>query len=489
MSYQRVRATLSLCFLLLLPISAVIAVTPPHTHAQAPSARDRVRRAIARFEAALQTTDPDLRRRELEAALAELDEANRLESETLIEWNLARVEQELGRPVRALEHVERFLAGAPAGHARRVEAEALAAVLRTRVASVWVETQVASARVLIDGEVRGTTPLAAAIRVPAGEVMVEVSAPGYQTGARRIRVAGETETHVRVELELEATALGEVRIRSALLDVQITIDDQVRGTTPLEGTAALTPGTHALIAERAGYRRLRRTLAVELGAEQTVDVVLEPDPDARLGTLALRLPEARAELTIDGREVDLDAPIRLPEGRHALALDVEERQDWDGAITLRPGETSTETPALRWSDEAFAHRHDSARGQRMIGGVVIGAGGAALAAGVTLVLYGALVAVPRYDGFAAVIARCEFDTSSPECSPFNRAELDGNFAQASFAVDIGYGLGIPLLVASAIAIPIGVWLFADAPDDDAIRSAAHASLRVGPARLELVGTF
>ena len=489
MSYQSLRVAMLLTLSLMLPIVETLAFLPPHAHAQAPSARDRVRRAVARFEAALQTTDPELRRRELEAALAELDEANRLESETLIEWNLARVEQELGRPVRALEHVERFLAGAPAGHARRVEAEALASVLRTRVASVWVEAQVASARVLIDGEVRGTTPLSAAIRVPAGEVTVEVSAPGYQTGARRIRVAGETETRVRVELELEATALGEVRVRSSLLDVQITIDDQVRGTTPLDGTAALTPGRHVLIAERAGYRLLRRTIDVELGAEQTVDVELEPDPNARLATLALRLPAARAELKIDGRVVDLDDPIRIPEGRHALALDVEERQDWTGAITLRAGQSSTETPALRWTDDAFAHRHANARGQRVIGGVVIGAGGAALAAGVTLVLYGAFVAVPAYDGFAANVARCNLDTTSLECNPFNRPALDANFAQASTAVEISYGLGIPLLVAGAIAIPIGVWLFADAPDDDAIRSAAHASLRVGPARLELVGTF
>ena len=231
MSNQSLCAVLNLTFVLLLPTSATIVLVPPHAHAQAPTARDRVRRAIARFEAALQTTDPELRRRELEGALAELDEANRLESETLIEWNLARVEQELGRPVRALEHVERFLAGAPAGHARRVEAEALAAVLRTRVASLWVETQVASARVVIDGEVRGTTPLSAAIRVPAGEVTVEVSAPGYQTGARRIRLAGETETHVRVELELEATAPAIAKIglvRGGLELFRIELDDFAR---------------------------------------------------------------------------------------------------------------------------------------------------------------------------------------------------------------------------------------------------------------------
>ena len=79
--------------LLALAVAAQCALAAPNARAQAPDARERIRRAIARFEGALATTDPVARRSQLEAALAELDEANRLDSETLIEWNLARVEQ------------------------------------------------------------------------------------------------------------------------------------------------------------------------------------------------------------------------------------------------------------------------------------------------------------------------------------------------------------------------------------------------------------
>lgn len=478
---------LVVCFAL----SFALPGAPAAVHAQDVTARDRVRRAIERFEAALETTDPDQRRRALEAALAELDEANRLESEILIEWNLARVEQELGRPVRALEHVERFLAGVPADHPRRAEAEALAAALRPRVSLLWVDSQVAGARVLIEGEVRATTPMAAAIRVPAGELMVEVSAPGYQTGSRRVRLAGETETRVRIELELEATALGEVRIRSRLLDVQITIDGELRGTTPLSGTAALTPGRHELIAERPGYRRVRRTFEVELGTEQTIDVELEPDPDAGLGTLHLHLPTSEGELEVDGDEVDLDDALdeglRLPEGRHAIALDVEEREDWEGTVDVAPGREQGFAPELRWEDAVFVRLHDNAEIQRIAGISTIAAGAGALVAGISVIAYGVLVAQAELDSVDARLAECR--ASATACTVGELANLENRRMQLDGVAATDYGIGAALLAVSAIALPIGVWLFVDAPSDDTIRDRAHARLRLSPGALFVDGAF
>lgn len=468
----------------------VVAVAP-EAAAQDVSARDRVRRAIERFEAALGTSDPEARRQALEAALAELDEANRLESEILIEWNLARVEQELGRPVRALEHVERFLAGIGEEHPRHDEAEALAAALRPRVALLWVESQVAGARVLIEGEVRATTPMAAAIRVAAGEVMVEVSAPGYQTGNRRVRLAGETETHVRVELELEATALGEVRIHSRLLDVQITIDGEIRGTTPLSGTAALTPGSHELIAERPGYRRLRRTIDVELGTEQTIEVDLEPAPDAPLGVVRLRLPTAEAELTVDGAEIEVDelddGALELPEGRHAIVLDVEERRDWEGVAEAHAGAETELVPDLRWEDAVFARLHDNAEIQRIAAVATIAAGGIVMGVGIFLTAWGfgtaaqnAAGARARHDACLAMPTLCELN---------EMLQLEQDIAYYEWAGPLSGGFGVATLVLGAATIPIGVWLFADAPSDDRIRSAAHARLGVGPSGLTVSGAF
>ncbi|MDQ3032039.1 MAG: PEGA domain-containing protein, partial [Myxococcota bacterium] len=462
-------------------------LAPTPATAQSTAARERIRRAVERFETALRASDPELRRRELEAALAELEEANRLESEVLIEWNLGRIEHELGRPVRALEHVERFLAGVPRDHPRRADGEALAAVLRTRVALLWVESQIPGARVAIDGEPRGVIPLSGPLRVPAGEVRVEVSAPGYRDAECRVRVAGETETRVRVDLELDAAALGAVRLRSALLDVRIAIDGEVRGTTPLERTIPLTPGMHVLVADRPGYRPSERTLEIERGGEQVIEIALEPDPDAAPGTLSLRLPDARSELRIDGVAVEARGAIPLPRGRHALALDVEEREPWEGLATIEPAQDTALAPELRWQDGAFVRRHDGAELQRTVGGVVIGAGGASLAAGLVLVLVAALDTDPRE---ASTLAELEACRAVPSCNTsFVEEELTAAHTELDAIGTLQYGLGGGLLAVGALAAAVGFGIFVGAPSDPEIRAAAHASLRIGPGSIAVLVAY
>jgi tetratricopeptide (TPR) repeat protein len=463
------------------PLSA-----PSPALAQDASARDRVRRAIDRFEAALAASDPDERRRELEAALAELEEANRLDAEVLLEWNLARVELELGDVVAALEHVERFLAGAPEGAPRRSEAEAMRIALQARVGFLSVSTPVEGARVSVDGEPRGTTPLPE-IRVASGAITVEVAAPSYRTETRRLRVASQEHARLSIDLERDRGMVGELRIRSRLLDVQVTIDDAVLGSTPLATTAALAPGPHTLIAERPGYRTIRRTIEVEVGSEQTIDLDLEIDPDAAMGALVLRVPDVPGRLTIDGQDGDLDASLELPEGRHAIELDLEERQDWAGELTILPGSPTELAPELLWQDAVLSRMHDNAEVQRITGLVVMGIGIAAVAVGVGVAVHGyTAVADAARDADRQLMA-C---TAAPgSCSLREMMQLmsDRDYFDALSPVQGGIGIAVAIL--GAVAIPIGTWLFLDASSDDAIRRRASASLRLGAGTLVMDGTF
>ncbi|MBX7191012.1 MAG: PEGA domain-containing protein [Sandaracinaceae bacterium] len=440
------------------------------------AARERVRRAVERFEAALDARDPAQRRRELEAALAELEEANRLESQALLEWNLARVEQELGHPVSALEHAERFLASEAISAARRAEAEAMVASLHARVASVWIESPVAGASVVIDGEPRGQTPLAAPLRVPAGEVSVELRAPGYAAAQRTLRLAGETETHIAIPLELDAASSGELRVRSAQLDVRVTIDGVEVGTTPLSSSVALAPGEHRLVAERPGYLTARRAVQIVGGTDQSLELTLEPDPDAPLSTLRLEIPRVPGVLTIDGQAAR-GGVQRVPEGRHRLGLDLEEREPWEGEVSLVAGAEHVEAPLLRWQDAAFVSRHDGAEAQRLAGVVTMIAGGVLAVAGLSTIAYGAAAAAPAHDRAAADFAACRAD---PSCPVTRLNELDNLARDTAGVADVDYGVGAALLGGAAIAIPIGAWIFADSPSDEAIRRAASASVRLGP---------
>jgi len=454
--------------------------------AQDATARDRVRRAIERFEAALAATDPDERRRELEAALAELEEANRLDAEVLLEWNLARIELELGDVVAAMEHVERFLAGAPEGAPRRSEAEAMRIALEARVGFLSVSTSVDGARVSIDGEPGGTTPLPE-FRVASGAITVEVSAPSYRTETRRLRVASQEHARISIDLERDRGMVGELRMRSRLLDVQVTIDDTILGTTPLATTAALTPGPHTLVAERPGYRTMRRTIEVEVGSEQTIDLDLEIDPDAVVGALVLRVPDVPGRMSIDGHEGDLDDAIELPEGRHAIGLDLEERQDWEGELTITPGSPTELVPELVWQDAVLSRMHDNAEVQRITGLVVMGVGIAAVGVGIGVAVHGYVSLTDAAADADRQLMACRAMPGSCSLGEMMQLMTDRDYFTA--LSPLAGGAGIAVAVLGAVAIPIGVWLFVDAPSDDAIRRRASASVRIGAGVLVLEGTF
>lgn len=60
----------------------------------------------------------------------------------------------------------------------------------------------------------------------------------------------------------------------------IVVDDIFRGPAPLPTALVLPPGPHTLYVTHPGYLAATRTVAIEVGGEQTVTVRLEPDPDA-----------------------------------------------------------------------------------------------------------------------------------------------------------------------------------------------------------------
>lgn len=490
MKRARIRLALELTLRATVAVAIVagtlVAVAAQARAQSAPTARERLERAIERYETALATTDAERRRAELEAALAELDEANRLEPSALIDFNLALVEHELGRPVAALEHVERFVAAVPGTHARRAEAEALLGTLRTRVASIWIDTEIAGATIVVNGEPRGTTPLGAWLRVPAGEVVVTLSAAGYRAGEARVRVAGETTTHVPIALEREVTALGELRIESPLALVEVTVDGEARGTTPLDASIALTPGPHVVTGTRAGYRRFERVVDIAIGAEATLALAMTIDEGSALGRLVLNLPDARATLSVDGAAVLLGPSIALPVGPHQLLLDVEERELWTGTVDVSANGTTELTPELRFSEVTAARLRERAEIQRVTGMVTMAAGAAAFVAGAALVVHALADTLPAIDSGDARLAYCNGPTR-PSCPDL--LNVENHVSELRALSEMELGLGGALGAAGAVALGVGLWAFLDAPSDDAIASRARARLEIGPASLGISGSF
>lgn len=183
------------------------------------------------------------------------------------------------------------------------ERQRLSAELEPRWAEVTIASRPSGARVLLDGEDMGRTPLDAEIMEGDHDLLLALE--GYASHARRLAVtAGETRSLDDIVLQ---PAAGVVAVESVPSGVTVSVDGVYRGETPLE--IALSPGEkHELRLSNAGYQALRRTLSVEPASTARLRLELTP----LIGTVFIASDPADAQLWVDGVRV---GPAT---GRHEL---------------------------------------------------------------------------------------------------------------------------------------------------------------------------
>ena len=190
-------------------------------------------------------------------------------------------------------------------------------------------------RVTLDGEERGTTPLAP-LEVGAGEHEVVLRAEGYATLTIRTTVSGLGQTQ-----SLQATLKPDrasVSVSSDPAGASVRVDGAAIGTTPL--TADLTSGARLVEVGLPGFRTAARR--IEVHAEQPLTV-----PPFRLerlpGRLQIKSVPPSAAVMVDGQfrgetPLELDLPagpthtVRATKAGHDTAED---------RVTLEPGRTSS----------------------------------------------------------------------------------------------------------------------------------------------------
>jgi hypothetical protein len=118
-------------------------------------------------------------------------------------------EQALGRWAQAENHLRQAIAQTTDPWIER-NAGALGAalgVIARHLGSLRIDGDVVGAEVLADGQLVGTLPMSAAIRVVAGPVAVEVRAPGRVTVRREVTIAVGGEAREVVRLRLSPAAV------------------------------------------------------------------------------------------------------------------------------------------------------------------------------------------------------------------------------------------------------------------------------------------
>lgn len=434
-----------------------------------------------------------------DAALAELARAYELAPAPQTLYNLARVHALLGHAVEASDAYARYLEGAgdAIDRARRREVERALEEQRARIGRLVVRSPVAGATVAVDGADVATTPLPEPLRLSAGAHIVEVRAASRETVRQAVMIAGQAEVVLDVDLREENVLRGTLRIGSSLPDVGVFVDGESVGLTPLSSTLPLRAGEHEVVARRLGYREERRRIDVPAGGEAEIDFDMRRDadspPEAR-ARIRLILPDAPYLLRVDGQSV-IGVDLELPVGSHQIAIEVTDRQAYQGAVHLAGQETRELTPPLAWTLSARSERVGSAATRSLAGLVMAIGGGALTVASVGIVAWNE-AAIATTDARVNQIQR-EIDAMCPrviprppwteECAAL-LAEGDGLSAGQNDQ-DFLRGISIAGTLLGAVITTVGLVLWATAPTEEAIDAQAHASLRLGPGGLLLDGAF
>ncbi len=311
-------------------------------------------------------------------ALAEFERAYAIVPHPLVLFNIAGVYAAMGRAVEATEAYDKLLSDPGTLAAAQVsEAKTRRAEQAARIAQIDVKANVEGASIEIDGVERAKSP-SGPIRVTSGTHRVVVIAPGHSPARKEVSVAGGRSASVAVTLQPLDGRLGRIAIQSDVPDMEVFVDGVASGKTPLLGSVPAAPGQHQIELRRPGYRTEKQT--VQLGDGASIDLKFAPVPDpaqpAR-GALAMRLAESEAVVFLNGApRGPYSRPITLPAGKHRLRVERSGFFPFERDVVVPATGTETVSVDLEPTPDFRADYRESALDRRLVGWIVVGAGGA-----------------------------------------------------------------------------------------------------------------
>lgn len=398
-------------------------------------------------------------------ALAEFKRAYELVPNQQVLLNIGLVYAAMNRPVEASDALGKLLAdpGALAGE-RLSRARSLHAEQDKRVGRLQVTTNV-PATIDVDGVDTGKTPLAAPLRVAGGTHLVGVAAPGHLPARREVSVAGGATAELSFTLEATQAKLGRVELRTRLPGVDVYVDGEAMGRTPVLAAMSVGAGRHAMELRRRGYVTGRRELELREGATAEVALDLEEDasaPASDRGRLIVAASEPEAEVTVDGLRRGVPrAPLALPLGPHRLRVERAGFEPVERDIELPGGGDLTVRVTLRPTPETRVAFVSSARTRRLWGWVTL-LGGAALAAGGGVLGYLANGDVTEARKETSALEVSSTRMGGGECDPAAgkdcSARIDAAYARLNDAKlrrtlgFVGAGVGVAALLVGGVLL-------------------------------------
>lgn len=208
-------------------------------------------------------------------------------------------------------------------------------------AEVTVSSEPAGAKLFVDGEERGVTPLTT--QIVAGNHPVELRMAGFKSWTTDVRVkANEPLSLGPVRLGLPD---GNLALRSEPSGASVSVGGVYRGQTPL--ALELRPDIpHNVVLTLPGYEASTREISMTAGENRTLSVPLS----GVFGELTVAVQPADAQVFVDGKPVGAASQkLRLVATTHDIEIRKTGFVTYKASITPRPGvpqkiETTLLTP-------------------------------------------------------------------------------------------------------------------------------------------------
>jgi len=258
-------------------------------------------------------------------ALKEFRRAYDLLPHPVVLLNIVLTYAQLNDPVeciRAADHLRTLDTSILDGNAVRA-LELVYAEQRSRIAELAIQSNVSDAAIQLDGIDIGKAPLTS-LQVPAGEHIVSAVATGHIPRRVRLHLEPQSRNALDVALQPLEKALAHLQIRTRVPDIEVSVDGEPVGKTPLPASLAFSPGPHSIELQRAGYLALRHSVTLDPGSEGELDFDMAVDPLAapeQLGQFTLALREKTSLVRIDGVPAPARSQtFRVPLGLHRVEI-------------------------------------------------------------------------------------------------------------------------------------------------------------------------
>jgi hypothetical protein len=185
------------------------------------------------------------------------------------------------------------------------------------VGTLSINSNPPGARVTVDGQDRGVTPLSMTLK-PGGHV-VELQGAGEPRTVPVTIVAG-AQVSQYLELPKSVTAFGQLQIRSEPAGAEVTVDGIGRGKAPVL-VESLAPGDHAVVLEGEGAT-VRQAVSVEAGMTASLVVPLvAAESSTQSGWISVNAP-AEVQLYENKRLIGTSQSDRVmvSAGKHEIEM-------------------------------------------------------------------------------------------------------------------------------------------------------------------------